>query len=238
MGTSPRQPRPCATTIRRTPRSPTSDTEVGTDTVGGLSAGSDHQNRDLCHRAGVSGNVLLRLVRGRGDGGIRHDEQLLGVRVGRSNGVAEQPGSGAATPRRIHGSRRALDERRLEAEPRRGVRHRHRESRREQLPPSAYRHRASRRPRADRPGRRSGGCSPSGRSGSGCCRFARPAGCVRARWQPPTLSTSASAPSPAAAAPIAARRLHPWPARRRARPARRGRGFPRCGAQPRAASTL
>ena len=37
------------------------------------------------------------------------------------------------------------DERRLETEPRRGVRHRHGESCREQLPPSAYRHRASRR---------------------------------------------------------------------------------------------
>ena len=34
-------------------------------------------------------------------------------------------------------------ERRLETEPRRGVRHRHCESRREQLPPSAYRYRAS-----------------------------------------------------------------------------------------------
>ena len=36
-------------------------------------------------------------------------------------------------------------ERRLETEPWRGVRHRHCESCREQLPPSAYRHRASRR---------------------------------------------------------------------------------------------
>ena len=36
-------------------------------------------------------------------------------------------------------------ERRLETEPQRGVRHRHCESCREQLPPSAYRHRASRR---------------------------------------------------------------------------------------------
>ena len=36
-------------------------------------------------------------------------------------------------------------ERRLETEPRRGVRHRHCESRRQQLPPSAYRYRASRR---------------------------------------------------------------------------------------------
>ena len=36
-------------------------------------------------------------------------------------------------------------ERRLETEPWRGVRHRHGESRRQQLPPSAYRHRASRR---------------------------------------------------------------------------------------------
>ena len=34
-------------------------------------------------------------------------------------------------------------ERRLETEPRRGVRHRHCESCREQLPPSAYRYRAS-----------------------------------------------------------------------------------------------
>ena len=34
-------------------------------------------------------------------------------------------------------------ERRLETKPRRGVRHRHCESRREQLPPSAYRYRAS-----------------------------------------------------------------------------------------------
>ena len=34
---------------------------------------SDHPHRDLCHRAGVSGHVLLRRVRGRGDGGIRHD---------------------------------------------------------------------------------------------------------------------------------------------------------------------
>ena len=38
-----------------------------------------------------------------------------------------------------------FDERRLETEPRRGVRHRHCESRRQQLPPFAYRHRASRR---------------------------------------------------------------------------------------------
>ena len=37
------------------------------------------------------------------------------------------------------------DERRLETELWRGVRHRHCESRREQLPPSAYRYRASRR---------------------------------------------------------------------------------------------
>ena len=36
-----------------------------------------------------------------------------------------------------------FDERRLETEPWRGVRHRHCESRREQLPPSAYRYRAS-----------------------------------------------------------------------------------------------
>ena len=36
-------------------------------------------------------------------------------------------------------------ERRLETEPWRGVRHRHCESRRQQLPPSAYRYRASRR---------------------------------------------------------------------------------------------
>ena len=55
------------------------------------------------------------------------------------------------------------DERRLETEPRRGVRHRHRESRRQQLPPSAYRHRASRRlypPPANNPG--SAGSSWSG----------------------------------------------------------------------------
>ena len=44
--------------------------------------------------------------------------------------------------RKPHGR---FDERRLETEPRRGVKHRHRESRRQQLPPSAYRHRASRR---------------------------------------------------------------------------------------------
>ena len=36
-----------------------------------------------------------------------------------------------------------FDERRLETEPWRGVRHRHSESRRQQLPPSAYRYRAS-----------------------------------------------------------------------------------------------
>ena len=36
-----------------------------------------------------------------------------------------------------------IDERRMDAGLRRGVRHRHRESRRQQLPPSAYRYRAS-----------------------------------------------------------------------------------------------
>ena len=63
-------------------------------------------------------------------------------------------------------------ERRLETEPWRGVRHRHGESRREQLPPSAYRHRASRRlypfpqptPRRLQPHKRRSGRSTASRS--------------------------------------------------------------------------
>ena len=50
----------------------TSDRAVGTGAVVGLAAsGSGSESVDL------TGNVLLRRVRGRGGGGVGHDEQLL-----------------------------------------------------------------------------------------------------------------------------------------------------------------
>ncbi len=67
-------------------------------------------------------------------GGLRHRE------MAKASGQLRLPAPVATAP--------VFDptgERRLETEPRRGVRHRHCESRREQLPPSAYRNRASRR---------------------------------------------------------------------------------------------
>ena len=59
-----------------------------------------------------------------------------------------------------------IDERRLETGLRRGVRHRHRESRRQQLPPSAYRYRASRRLYTNRFGQYCFVCWPA--AGSRC----------------------------------------------------------------------
>ena len=64
-------------------------------------------------------------------------------------------------------------ERRLETEPWRGVRHRHCESCREQLPPSAYRHRASRRlysAATQRPITSSRGCRGAHRRALASCR--------------------------------------------------------------------
>ena len=56
---------------------------------------------------------------------------------GRRHDLVREPDAGKPHVR--------FDERRLETEPRRGVRHRLGESGRQQLPPSSYRHRASRR---------------------------------------------------------------------------------------------
>ena len=74
----------------------TSDTEVGTDAVGVLSASGRSSRVDFADGAGDGGNVLLRGVRRRGDGRIGHDEQLLGVGEGGYGGGAGggQPGPG------------------------------------------------------------------------------------------------------------------------------------------------
>ena len=70
--------------------------------------------------------------------------------------------------------------------------HRSRGARRGPAPRAPARWRpGGRRPRRPRLSRRR--CWPSGRSGSGCCRCARSAGCARAQPRPPGRSTSADA---------------------------------------------
>ena len=69
----------------------TSDSEVGTDAVGEAFHRGDQPRVDQPDGAVDGENLLLRGVRGRGDGGIRHDEQLLGIRVRRSIGVQDNP---------------------------------------------------------------------------------------------------------------------------------------------------
>ena len=65
-------------------------------------------------------------------GGLRHRE------MAKASGQLRLPAPVATAP-----ASDPTGERRLETEPRREVRHRHCESRRQQLPPSAYRYRAS-----------------------------------------------------------------------------------------------
>ena len=76
---------------------------------------------------------------GRGDVGtvsraFKRERRVFG---GRRHDLVREPDAGDLHVR--------IDERRLETGLGRGVRHQHRESRRQQLPPSAYRYRASRR---------------------------------------------------------------------------------------------
>ena len=54
-----------------------SDTSVGTDSVSGLSSSRSSDRVDQSDRVIHTWDVLLRRVRGRGDRGVRHDEQLL-----------------------------------------------------------------------------------------------------------------------------------------------------------------
>ena len=51
----------------------TTDTAVGTDAVGALAASGNQCAVDITDGAGDGGSVLLRGVRGHGDGRIRHD---------------------------------------------------------------------------------------------------------------------------------------------------------------------
>ena len=72
----------------------TSDTQVGTDAVGVLSAlGTSAESIGLTG-ARVGRDVLLRGLRGRGERGVQHHEQLLVLRPGRCDGAAasDQPG--------------------------------------------------------------------------------------------------------------------------------------------------
>ena len=78
-----------------------SDTEVGTDAVGGLwrrratSSGVDRRDRPS-----DGGCVLLRRLRGCGDGRVGHREQLLVGREGGRGGSAAGPGGGCADGKR------------------------------------------------------------------------------------------------------------------------------------------
>ena len=75
----------------------TSDTQVGTDAVAGLAAaGSSSQSVDLT-APDTSGTYYLRGVRGRGDGRVRHDQQLLVIGDGDSTGTGQTgPGGGGS----------------------------------------------------------------------------------------------------------------------------------------------
>ena len=76
----------------------TSDTEVATDEVAALAAsGSSSESIDVT-RAGDRRDVLLRGVRGRGDGGVGHHQQLLVIRAG--DGIGTGLGGGGT-----HGER-------------------------------------------------------------------------------------------------------------------------------------
>ena len=70
----------------------TSDTQEGTDAVGALAALGDESGVDHADRAGQCGHVLLRGVRGLGDGRIGHRGQLLLL------GHGDGGGAGAAGP--------------------------------------------------------------------------------------------------------------------------------------------
>ena len=61
----------------------TSDTEVGTDDVGRLTAGGSRTHGADVNAPFVHRNVLLRCLRGRSEGRIRHDQQLLEIHTGR-----------------------------------------------------------------------------------------------------------------------------------------------------------
>ena len=60
----------------------TSDTLVGTDAVAALAAGGKQQRVGRRDRAGDRRNVLLRGVRGPGDGRVGHHQQLRVIRAG------------------------------------------------------------------------------------------------------------------------------------------------------------
>ena len=60
----------------------TSDTPAGTDEVAELGASGERQQVGGADGAVDARGVLLRRVRGRGDEGVRHDEQLLALRGG------------------------------------------------------------------------------------------------------------------------------------------------------------
>ena len=70
----------------------TTDTSVGTARGGGACGSGDEQRVDQPDGAVGAGHVLLRGLRGCGDGGIQHDEQLLGVRAGHGIGDADRSG--------------------------------------------------------------------------------------------------------------------------------------------------
>ena len=87
-----------------------SDTAVGTGRGRRACDSGDEQRIDRPDGAVGGGHVLLRCVRGRGDGGIRHDEQLLVIGAGHGVGAtaataaaADQPGPGGAV---AYGERR------------------------------------------------------------------------------------------------------------------------------------
>ena len=90
------------------------DTEEGAERtdeqkeIGALFARGYAQPFDQPDGAVGGGHVLLRRVHASGfRAGIGHYEQLLGIRGSRRIELAGQPGSGAATSHRMHGSRRA-----------------------------------------------------------------------------------------------------------------------------------
>ena len=68
----------------------TSDTEVGADAIGGLAA-SGTSSQSVGSDGARARHVLLRSMRGRGDGRVGHDEQLLDF------GGGDGTGGGTAT---------------------------------------------------------------------------------------------------------------------------------------------
>ena len=78
----------------------TADAEEGTDDVGVLSASATSEEVDLADGA-ESWNVLLRGVRGHGDGRVGHDEQLLDIRADRCARATHGRQAGSDHPRSL-----------------------------------------------------------------------------------------------------------------------------------------